>query len=187
MATTMIIWCYVLLNRLVFLKSLHSLFIHKQIYAKNWKKKPHPIIFTIADSSRVHTQLAHMWVCVQLYLILVLFLCQFCPKRWKPQQFNIAVVFFWSKACHISSFFSVFTRYSSSSSSSFPVDFIQAAFTLFSDTHTRLLVLLLVCDVCVCICIGWLSSLIMPQGTRFIFDLFSFPFRHIYSTVCVHV
>lgn len=43
MATTMIIWCYVLLNRLVFLKSLHSLFIHKQIYAKNWKKKLHLI------------------------------------------------------------------------------------------------------------------------------------------------
>lgn len=66
--------------------------------------------------------------------------------------------------------------------SSFEFNFIQAAFTLFF-WHTRLLVCLRFMST------YWLIRLAYhaTRHTRFIFDLFSFPFRHIYSVVCVYV
>lgn len=92
-------------------------FTHK--FAENLKKKLKFIILTKKKTliylllrivqEFIRNQL--VCACVNLFLFFVLFSCQL-PETLETTTFSSEFFCCWSKACHISSFFSVFTLYS---------------------------------------------------------------------------
>lgn len=86
---------------------------------------------------------------------------------------------------HFFFFLRLYTRYSTSSS--FPVDFIQAAFTLFSDTHS--IARFIISMWCVCLHLYWLIKLAYhaTRHTLHFWSIFISISTHLFYSMCACV